>query len=104
MRDFDCKDGDESKIVIIFDSSSVGFLNLKNNSFHAKNMQETVAIYGTQGPKSIKLIKYLPTLDFTILSETNIDNVAIATVELVSESDMGKRELIADMGSIWKVW
>ena len=41
MRDFDCKDGDESKIVILFDSGAVGFLNLTNNTFMAKDLKDT---------------------------------------------------------------
>ena len=33
MRDFDCKNGDESQIVMIFDSHHLGFLNLKTGEF-----------------------------------------------------------------------
>ena len=38
LRDFDCKTGDESRIVMIFDSCAVGFLNLRNNSFHSEQL------------------------------------------------------------------
>ena len=31
MRDFDCKNNDESQIVMLFDSYRVGFLNLNEN-------------------------------------------------------------------------
>ena len=38
MRDFDCKAGDESKIVMIFDSGAVGFLNLRERLFHSEQL------------------------------------------------------------------
>ena len=40
MKDFDCKTGDESKIVMIFERGVVGFLNLKDNTFHAEQIEE----------------------------------------------------------------
>ena len=40
MRDFDCKNGDESKIIILFDSGTIGFLNLRTNSFNYKQQEE----------------------------------------------------------------
>ena len=33
LRDFDCKDGDESKIVAIYDSGTVLNLNMKDKSY-----------------------------------------------------------------------
>ncbi len=39
MRDFDCKDSDESKIVMLFDSGAIGFLNIQDNSFSCKYLK-----------------------------------------------------------------
>ena len=39
MRDFDCKNGDESRIVMLFDSGEIGFLNLKDHSFKSKALK-----------------------------------------------------------------
>ena len=39
LRDFDCKDGDESNIVMLFDSGAVGFLDLKTKKFFADELK-----------------------------------------------------------------
>ena len=40
LKDFDCKNADETKIVMVFDSGFIGFLNLKDNSFTAKKIED----------------------------------------------------------------
>ena len=66
MRDFDCKNGDETKIVMIFDSHHIGFLDLKTGDFLSQKRNNTTA--------SLRQVKYLKNLEgsyFSLLTEDN---------------------------------
>ena len=66
MRDFDCKNGDETQIVIIYDSHRIGFLNLRTRDFLSQKRYNTTA--------SLRQVKYLRNLEgnyFTLLTEDN---------------------------------
>ena len=55
------------------------------------------------GLRQIKFVKNLPTLDFTTLSEGIYKGLFSngSIVDIVSESDVNKTELLANMGTVW---
>ena len=57
-----------------------------------------------QVPVQVKVIRSLPGTDFTMLSELEIwgaEGKTIVGVEVVAESDLSKRELVANMGALY---
>ena len=56
IRDFDCKNKNESQIAVIFDSSKLAYLDLKSGNCTTELFTPQLLIYGTEGPKSLRLL------------------------------------------------
>ena len=72
IRDLDCKNRDESQILVIFDSSKLAYLDLKTGQCTTELFTPQLLIYGTEGPKAVRLLQNIPGKDFMILNEAVI--------------------------------
>ena len=113
IRDFDCKDCDESQIVIVFDSGKIGFLNLKDNSFRSKDLLEIDWIENQKSMcraigsialryANIKIIRSLPGWNFIVQCQMDMGGHDITGVQIL-DSNLSQRELISQMGILYGV-
>ena len=74
--------------MAIYDSGTVLNLNLKDKTYSLQQLEPELVVYGTHGPREIKLLRSLPGFDFTMLSMKLADikySVQTTIVEMVPE-------------------
>ena len=105
LRDFDCKGNDESKIVAVFDSGTILYLDLKDNKHNCKSLTYNPIVYGSSGPRQIKLIQNLPGFDFTMLGTNpfGTDN-SKTVVEIVPDYHTHHRVKLGNMSTLWNFY